>query len=103
MAKVELSPVALANFQEHIDFLLATSPDNNAPEQFSELIRHAVADLMENPFISGYSSIGGEFRELTLRANKKRGYRLLYTYEKNEEIVTILAIKDARQQRFTGF
>lgn len=103
MATVKLAPRALIKFQRITQYLIENSPDVQAAEKFARLIRSGLAELAENPFIAGFSTVGERYRELTLKANKTRAYRLLYKYDAEDNTVTILAIKDAREQGYEGY
>ncbi len=105
MAIVELAPRALNKFHSITEYLLEVSPDKDAPKKFAQLIRTALDDLANNPFMAGFSSIIGEgkYRELTVKATKARAYRLLYKYDEKQNLVTVLAMKDAREQGYEGY
>lgn len=103
MATVNLAPRALAKFYGITEYLIEMSPDAHAPEKFAQLIRTALDDLADNPFRAGISSIDGAYRELTIKANRTRSYRLLYKYEQHNNHVTVLGIKDSREQGYEGY
>lgn len=70
---------------------------------FTTLITEAIESLGEAPPKGNYSLLGKEFHEARVEANKKRQYKLLYEYSAEYDEITVLAIKDAREESFTGF
>lgn len=74
-----------------------------AADYFPNIVREARDRLATAPLSNSYSTLGHEFRETTVKANQIRQYRFLYRYDEVRDEVEILAIKDAREESFTGF
>ena len=102
MAIVKLSSAAEIDLQILANYLLDYVSEE-ATDDFANLIDYGLKQLADNPFTSGYSVLSKKYREFTVRANKKRQYRLLYEYDRAIDTVTIIAVKDAREDRFTDF
>ncbi len=102
MAKVKLSRAANIDL-ERLATYINQHIGHKAAIEFSQLMQQTFAKLAENPYFAGYSTVIPQYREMFAAANAKRGYKLLYDYQSDTETVTILAIKDAREQSFSGF
>lgn len=102
MAIINLTYAAKIDIERLSDYLQDYAGDEVAGN-FADLIEEGLSTLTESPLMAAYSSLGNEFHELLLKANKRRHYRLLYEYDNTTDIVKVLAVKDAREKGFTGF
>jgi len=95
MARLELAPEVLDDFDRIFDHIAAYDPESAAGR--IESITQALGVLASNPFI-GRPVAGGK-RELVI-GKRGRGYVALYRYAQPVDIVFVLAI---RAQREAGY
>lgn len=102
MPSIKVSKAARLDFQRLADgirhFISA-----DAALTFTTLVTETIESLGVAPPKGNYSLLGKEFHEARIKANKKRQYQLLYEYSAEYDEITILAIKDAREESFIGF
>ncbi len=102
MPKVKVSKTARLDFQRLADgirYFISVE----AALKFTDIIIEEIELLGEAPPKGNYSLLGKEFHEARIEVNKKRQYKLLYEYSNEHDEITILAIKDAREEAFTDF
>lgn len=102
MAIVSLSEEARADIAR-LAVGLRNYVSEEAADNFPNIIREACDSLAESPLANSFSTLGREFHETTVKANKRRQYRFLYRYDVSRNEVEILAVKDAREESFTGY
>lgn len=102
MAKVTLSRVALYDYQRQIDHLLIYG-NEQSPEKFSNAIRTAIHQLSDNPQISRPYYLDKRYRELVIPVTSSSTYLLLFEYDEIDDSVMIIAIKNVKEESYTGY
>ena len=95
MAKLIYSERAFSDLERLTDFLLESDP--SAAVETVGLIAEAVAVLKRHPLIG--RPVEHDLRELVI-SRGRTGYVALYSFEQDQEVVLILAI---RHQREAGY
>ena len=95
MAKLSYSERAFSDLERLTDFLLESDP--SAAVETVGLIAEAVAVLKRHPLIG--RPVEHDLRELVI-SRGRTGYVALYSFEQDQEVVLILAI---RHQREAGY
>jgi addiction module RelE/StbE family toxin len=95
MAEVVYARHAFADLERLADFLLKEAPQ--AAITAIDLIREGIGILDRHPFVGRASEAG--LRELVISYGKS-GYVALYSYEQQQDVVLVLAI---RHQREAGY
>ena len=95
MAQVVYSRHAFADLERLADFLLEEAPE--AAVTAIDVIRDGIEILERHPFVG--RACEEDLRELLISYGKS-GYVALYSYEKRQGVVLVLAI---RQQREAGY
>jgi addiction module RelE/StbE family toxin len=95
LAKLSYSERAFSDLERLTDFLLESDP--SAAVETVDLIVEAVAVLKRHPLIG--RPVEHDFRELVI-SRGRTGYVALYSFEQDQEVVLILAI---RHQREAGY
>ncbi len=102
MPKVNISQTAEDDFKRLANGILEYI-SYEAVEHFTDLVEQTVRELEKQTPKGNFSLLGRQFHETRAIANKKRQYKFLYEYDENLDEITILSIKDGRQESFTGF
>ena len=97
MAKLSYSAGALADLERLTDFLAQT--DYAAAAETLDLIEEAVNVLIRHPLIGRLVEVG--LRELVISRGRS-GCRALYSLEKVQDVVLILAIRHHREAGYLG-
>jgi len=97
LAKLSYSARALADLERLTDFLVET--DYAAAAETLELIEEAVSVLIRHPLIGRPVEYG--LRELVISRGRS-GYLALYSLEKVQDAVLILAIHHQREAGYWG-
>ena len=95
MAEVVYSRHAFADLERLADFLIKDAPQ--AAVTAIEVIRDGIEILERHPFVGRPCEEG--LRELLISYGKS-GYVALYSYERSQDVVLVLAI---RHQREAGY
>jgi len=95
LAKLSYSERAFSDLERLTDFLLESDP--SAAVETVDLIVEAVAVLKRHPLIG--RPVEHDLRELVI-SRGRTGYVALYSFEQDQEVVLILAI---RHQREAGY
>jgi addiction module RelE/StbE family toxin len=95
LARVIYAPQGLADLERLTDFLVEADPSSAA--ETVELITEAVQVLKNHPLIGRPAE--QNLRELVISRGKS-GYLAMYSYEEEEDVVLVVAI---RHQRETGY
>jgi len=97
MARISYSTRALADLERISDFL---APEGvHAQLEALDLIDEAVEVLVRHPLIGRLAE--HDLRELII-SQAKTGYIALYSYEAEQDVVLILAIRHQREVGFYG-
>lgn len=102
MNEVKFTRAASIDIDRQMDFLLMTR-DYDASALFLAALKEKIALIAENPYLGRVYPIDNQYRELVIPFGKKRGYLALYHYEKADNTITIVAVKAAKEQGYTGF
>ena len=96
MARLIYSGQALAALERLTDFLIESDPA--AATETVDLITEAVEVLANHPLIGRPTEHG--LRELLISRGRS-GYVALYSYERREDVVLVLAIRHQREAGYT--
>ncbi len=97
MAKLIYSAWAFADLERLTDFLMETDPP--AAAVTVGLIGEAVELLVRHPLIG--RPVEHELRELVI-SRGRTGYVALYSFEEDQDVVLILAIRHQREAGYWG-
>jgi addiction module RelE/StbE family toxin len=97
MARISYSSRALADLERISDFLATEGMD--AQLEALDLIDEAVTVLVRHPLIGRLAE--HDLRELIV-SQAKTGYIPLYSYEAEQDVILILAIRHQREVGFYG-
>jgi plasmid stabilization system protein ParE len=95
MARIELAPEVLEDFDRFLDYLLK-SEAVDVPERIGEIVQ-SIDVLAHSPMIGRPVSAG--LRELVI-SKGRRGYVALYSYLAAIDTVFVLAIRSQREYDF---
>ncbi|MEI8163390.1 MAG: type II toxin-antitoxin system RelE/ParE family toxin [Betaproteobacteria bacterium] len=97
MAKLIYSARALSDLERLTDFLIETDPP--AAAETVGLIEEVVELLVRHPLIG--RPVEYELRELVI-SRGRTGYVSLYSFEEDQDVVLILAIRHQREAGYWG-
>lgn len=97
MAEVVYSRHAFADLERLADFLFKEAP--NAAVAAIEVIRDGMEILERHPFVGRPCEAG--LRELRISYGKS-GYVALYSYEHEQDVVLVLAIRHYRESGYSS-
>ncbi len=97
MAKLIYSARALSDLERLTDFLIETDPP--AAAETVGLIEEVVELLVRHPLIG--RPVEYELRELVI-SRRRTGYVSLYSFEEDQDVVLILAIRHQREAGYWG-
>jgi plasmid stabilization system protein ParE len=97
VAEVVYSRHAFADLEGLADFLLKEAP--NAAIAAIEVIRDGIEILERHPFVGRPCEAG--LRELLISYGKS-GYVALYSYEHEQDVVLVLAIRHYRESGYSS-
>ena len=97
MARLIYSEQALAALERLTDFLIESDP--TAAAETVNLIAEAINVLANHPLIGRSTEHG--LRELLISRGRS-GYVALYSYERQEDAVLVLAIRHQREAGYFG-
>ncbi|MET3120875.1 plasmid stabilization system protein ParE [Oxalobacteraceae bacterium GrIS 2.11] len=92
MARLIFSQTALAELEKLTDFLIEVDP--SAATETVGLIEEATSILKRHPLIG--RQLDSDLRELII-SRGKTGYVALYSYEADQDVALILAIRHQRE------
>jgi len=98
LAKIIYTRRALADLEQLADFL--AEADLPAATKTLDLITEAIILLEHHPYIGSVAD--DELRELVISRGKS-GYVALYSYEEDDDIILILAIRHQREVGYLNF
>jgi plasmid stabilization system protein ParE len=98
LARLIYAESALTDLERLTEFLLASDPGAAVPTV--DLIREAVSVLARHPLIG--RQVDDPLRELVISRGRS-GYVALYSLERVEDVVLVLAIRHQREAGYSPF
>jgi plasmid stabilization system protein ParE len=97
VARIELAPEVLEDFDRIFDYLTEAGP-SDAAARVMDIVK-AIDVLANNPFIG--RPVSKQMRDLII-GKRARGYLALYRYEEKIDTVFVLAVRSQREAGYRG-